>query len=114
MLSVGPKVDLEWSGDRFRGLQSIFEVSRKGKNALCGPQSWFGVVWRPFSGTSERFWDFPKRQKCSLWAPKLIWSGHEIVFGDLRAFSRFPEKAEMLSVGPKLIWSGLETVFGEL
>ena len=39
MLSVGSKVDLEWSGDRFRGTQSIFGISRKGENALCGPQS---------------------------------------------------------------------------
>ena len=53
-LSVGPKVDLELSGDRFRGPQSIFRISSKGENAL--------------------------------WAPKLIWSGLETVFGYLSIF----------------------------
>ena len=65
-------------------------------------------------GTSEHFRDFLQRRKRSLWAPNLIWSGLETVFGDLRAFSGFPEKAKTLSVGPKLIWSGLETIFGDL
>ena len=71
------------------------------------------------SGASEHFQDFAKRQKHSLWAQKLIWSGLEIVFGDFRAFSRFPEIVKILSVGLKVDlersgdhFLGLQGIFG--
>ena len=85
MLSVGPKVDLEWSGDRFRGPQHFWDFQKRRKRSLWATKFiWSGL--ETVFGDLRAFSGFPEKAKTLSVGPKLIWSGLETVFGDLSIF----------------------------
>ena len=112
MLSLDPKVDLEWSGDCFQGLQSILGIWKRQKCSPWAPQLiWSGL--KTIFGDFGAFSGFQEKAQMRSKGPKVIWSGFEIIFADFRPFSGFPEKAKRLCIFPKVIWSGLEIIFGD-